>query len=154
MTDALKRTLLWVALALGVAAVVTVLVGVPVGGLPGTHSGGGVGHGGGMGAGRMGGPYAEMTILVQIKAFLATFNVVLLFALAWNYAHVYRDLPNPFTGSLLLFTAALLAYALAANPLVYFILGYRGGTGLGPFTFLSDLFAAVAIVVLLYQSYR
>jgi uncharacterized membrane protein len=150
MNDALKRTLLWVAVALGLAAVVTVLVGVPVGGPPGVRPGGGMGPG----AGRMGGPYAEMTILVQVKAFLATFNVVLLFALAWNYAHVYRDLPNPFTGSLLLFTAALLAYAVAANPLIYFLLGYRGGAGLGPFTFLSDLFAAVAIVVLLYQSYR
>jgi hypothetical protein len=53
-----------------------------------------------------------------------------------------------------LLPATLLADAVAANPLVYVLLGYRGGAGFGPFTFLSDPFAAVAVVVLLYRGDR
>jgi hypothetical protein len=32
--------------------------------------------------------------------------------------------------------------------------GADPGDGLGPFTFLPDLFAAIAVVMLLYQSYQ
>lgn len=66
-------------------------------------------------------------------------------------------LPNPFTRSLLLFSVALLLYALASNPLVWILLGFRRGLlglGIGGFAFLPDLFAAVAVTVLLHQSYR
>ncbi|WP_231727749.1 hypothetical protein [Haloferax profundi] len=52
---------------------------------------------------------------------------------------------------MLLFTAALLLYALTSSPLLSLLLGFRG-SGLGPFTFLPDLFAAVAITFLTYQS--
>lgn len=86
--------------------------------------------------------------------FISTFNVLVLLALLWSYAAVYRDLPNRFTGSLLLVTVALLLYALASNPVVHLLFGYGGTTGLGPFSFLPGLFAAVAVTVLLYQSFR
>ncbi|MBS3760943.1 MAG: hypothetical protein KGY43_05675 [Halodesulfurarchaeum sp.] len=74
-------------------------------------------------------------------------------AILWNYLRVYRDLPNRFTLSLLLFTVALLLYAVSSNPLLPIILGFRHGTTLGPFMFLPDLFASIASIVLLYQSY-
>lgn len=100
------------------------------------------------------GPFRVMETVMQVKVFLSTFNVLLLLALTWSYLSVYRGLPNRFAGSLVLVSVALLLYALASNPLVYLLFGFRGGGGLGPFTFLSDAFASVAVVVLLYQSLR
>lgn len=142
---ALRDTLLVVVLALVVAAVLTTLVSVP---LP-------------LGRGGMGGPgmgmgqrFETIGTLLRVKAFVASFNAVVLLALGWSYLRVYREVPSEFARSLLLVTVALFLYALASNPIVHVLLGYRGGVGLGPFTFLPDLFAAFAAVTLLYQSYR
>ncbi|WP_195759376.1 MULTISPECIES: hypothetical protein [Haloferax] len=96
----------------------------------------------------------RLALFLQVKLFVSTFNVALLVALAYNYVRVYRDLPNPFTMSLVVFTFALLLYALTSNPLAAVVFGFRPAVSIGPFTFLPDLFAAVAVVVLLYQSYR
>ena len=90
--------------------------------------------------------------VVRIKLFVTTLNVVVLLVLLWNYIAVYRDLPNRFTLSLLLFTVALLLYAISSNPLLPILLGFRHGTTLGPFVFIPDVFASVAVIVLLYQS--
>jgi ABC-type Fe3+ transport system permease subunit len=95
--------------------------------------------------------------LVRVKLFVSTFTAAVLLALVVNYWGTYRELPNPFTRSLLVFCLALLFYAVASNPLVWIVLGYRRaflGLGIGPFAFLPDLFAGVAVVVLLHQSYR
>ncbi len=89
--------------------------------------------------------------LLTVKLFVSTYTVVLLAVLAGTYARLYRELPNRFTLSLLAFTAALLLYAFSSSPLVSLTLGYRG-SGLGPFTFLPHLFAAVAVTVLFYES--
>lgn len=104
--------------------------------------------------GRGMGRHAPLDTVTNVRLFISTFNVLLLVVLGWSYLSVYRDLPNRFTLSLLLFTAALLLYALASNPVVHILFGYRGGPGLGPFAFLPDLFAAVAVTVLLYQSFQ
>ena len=90
----------------------------------------------------------------SLRLFLSTYNVVLLLALTWSYGVVYRDLPNRFTGSLLTFAVALLLYAMASNPAIHVLFGFHGGPELGPFLFLPDLFAAVAVTVLLYQSFQ
>ncbi|MFB6113583.1 MAG: hypothetical protein ABEJ58_05710 [Halodesulfurarchaeum sp.] len=108
---------------------------------------------GGMGRG-MGRGMHTFDLVIQIRLFLSTFNVLLLLVLTWSYLVVYRDLPNRFTFSLLLFSVALLFYAVASNPAIHVLFGYRGGPGLGPFAFLPDLFAAVAVTVLLYQSFQ
>lgn len=108
---------------------------------------------GGMGRG-MGREIHAFDFVIQIRLFLSTFNVLLLFALVWSYLVIYRDLPNRFTFSLLLFTVALLLYAVASNPAIHLLFGYRGSPALGPFAFLPDLFAAVAVTVLLYQSFQ
>jgi hypothetical protein len=89
--------------------------------------------------------------LVTVKLFISAYTVVLLAVLTGTYARLYRELPNRFTPSLLAFTAALLLYALTSSPLVSLTLGYLG-SGLGPFTSLPDLFAAVAVTVLFYES--
>lgn len=148
----LRRLLLVLTLATVVGVVAALVSDVPVQVIGGFHGGGGMGPGPGMGAGgTMGTPFEP---LVLVKVFLATFNLVVLLALGWSYLSLYRDLPNRFTGSLLLVTGALFLYALASNPVVSLVFGYRGDIGLGPFTFLPDLFAAVAVTVLLYQSYQ
>lgn len=90
---------------------------------------------------------------VRVKLFVTTFNVVLFGTLFWNYVTVYRDLSNKFTLSLVVFAVALLLYALSSNPLVSLLLGFRHGTTLGPFTFIPDVFASLAAVVLVYQSH-
>lgn len=96
----------------------------------------------------------RLAFFLQVKLLVSTFNVVLLVALAYNYVRVYRDLPNPFTMSLVVFTVSLLLYAVTSNPLAAIVFGFRPQVSIGAFTFLPDLFAAVAVVVLLYQSYR
>lgn len=98
--------------------------------------------------------HPRMGFLVLVKLLVTTFNVVVLLALTGTYVGIYRDLPNQFTLSLILFSVALLLYAITSNPLLPHVFGFRGGVGLGPFTFIPDLFASVAIVVLLYQSFR
>lgn len=98
-----------------------------------------------------------LAFFLRLKLLVSTFNVVLLVTLTWTYVSLYRDLPNPFTRSLILVTTALLLYALTSNPLVHILLGFslRGVVaGLGPFTVLPDVFASVAVVVLLHQSYK
>jgi len=99
------------------------------------------------------GPPVDIETIVRIKLFVATLNTVVLLALLWNYVTVYRDIPNQFTLSLLLFSVALLLYAISSNPLLPLVLGFRHGTALGPFVFLPDIFASIAIIVLLYQSF-
>jgi hypothetical protein len=107
----------------------------------------------GMGRG-MGQGVHSFELVTEVRLFLSTLNVLLLLVLAWSYLVVYRDLPNRFTLSLLLFSIALLLYAVASNPAIHLLFGYRGGPALGPFAFLPDLFAAVAVTVLLYQSFQ
>jgi hypothetical protein len=130
--DATRRTVLVVGLALLAALVVTVVVSIALSRTPL-------------------GDRPLLALLVRVKLFVSTFNAVVLVVLVATYAGVYRDLPNRFTRSLVLFSLALLLYALSSNPLVWVVFGFRTG-GIGPFTFLPDLFAAVAVVVLLHQS--
>lgn len=143
-SHSLRRVVLITGVAVVVSTLVALGVEIPLGGR-------GMSGGGGMGTGRA--MAAAFEPVVQIKVFLSTFNLVVILALGWAYLSVYRSLPNPFTRSLLVVTLALFFYALASNPVISLLFGYRG-LGLGPFTFLPDLFAAVAVVVLLYQSYQ
>lgn len=153
MTDSnpLRRVLAITAVAVVVSVLVTLGTDTTVFGPGGMMPRMGPG-GGGMGPG--GGQMTSFEPVLQAKILLSTFNLVVLLALGWSYLSLYRELPNQFTGSLLLVTAALFFYALSSNPVVSLVFGYRGGVGFGPFTFLPDLFAAVAVVTLLYQSYR
>lgn len=124
-----------VGIAVLVSGVISLSTGVPNLGLP-TH-----------------GPPVSMETVIRIKLFVATLNSIILLALLWNYLNVYRDMPNRFTLSLLLFTVALLLYAVSSNPLLPILLGFSHGATLGPFVFLPDIFASIAVVVLLYQSF-
>lgn len=89
----------------------------------------------------------------KVKIFVATFTAVLLLVLLYNYTSIYREMPNRFTLSLLVFSVSLLFYALSSNPVIHIFFGFRGAS-LGPFTFLPDMFASIAVIVLLYQSFE
>lgn len=135
---ALRRTVLIVGAALFVALVVTAVLSVLL-------------------ARTRIGQAPQIETFVRLKLFVSTYTVVVLLALLGNYAGIYRELPNPFTRSLLLFAVALLLYALSSSPLVWLVVGLRRGLlglGIGWFAFLPDLFAAVAVTLLLHQSYR
>ena len=131
----LLKTAAVVGFAALVSAVVTASTGLPALGFP-TH-----------------GPPVGVETVIQAKLFVTTLNVIVLLALLWNYIVVYRDLPNRFTMSLLLFTVALLLYAVSSNPLLPVLMGFSHASALGPFLFLPDAFASIAVIVLLYQSY-
>lgn len=96
----------------------------------------------------------QLAFALSAKLFVSTFNVTVLLALVATYASIYRDIPNRFTLSLILFGVSLLLYALTSNPVVQVYAGVRPNPQLGIFTFLPDLFAGVAVIALLYQSNR
>ena len=98
--------------------------------------------------------HPRIAFALSVKLFVSTFNVAVLLALVATYAAIYRAIPNPFTLSLILFSVALLLYAVTSNPVVQLLSGVRPTPQLGVFTFLPDLFAGVAVVALLYQSNR
>lgn len=131
----LRKTGLVVGIAVLISGVISILAGIPDFGFP-VH-----------------GPPVGMETVLRVKLFVTTLTGIVLLALLWNYASVYRDMPNRFTLSLLLFTVALLLYAVSSNPLLPLLLGFSHGATLGPFVFLPDIFASVAAIVLLYQSF-
>ena len=96
----------------------------------------------------------RLAFALSAKLFVSTFNIVLLLALTATYTAIYRALPNRFTLSLGLFSVALLLYAVTSNPVLQVLAGVRPTPQLGVFTFLPDLFAGLAVVLLLYQSQK
>jgi phosphate/sulfate permease len=95
--------------------------------------------------------FVENVLLV--KTFLTSFSIIILSALVINYFRIYREMPTSTSRTLTVFSASLLFYALSASPLVQILAGFQVIT-VGPFTYLPDLFAGVASVAILYESYR
>ena len=85
------------------------------------------------------------------KAILSTVNTILLTILLVIYIGIYRKTESKFSLGLVIFTIALLLYALTSNPIIHGFAGFRG-SGLGPFTMLPDLFTCIASAILLYLS--
>lgn len=99
------------------------------------------------------GPLPEIRVfLIRAKLFVATFNLVLLVVLTGTYISLYRDIPNKYSRSLVVLSLALLLYAVTANPFTHLLFGFRPVLGVGPFTYLSDIFVGFAIIILFYQS--
>jgi len=76
-------------------------------------------------------------------------NMVLSIILLITYVGTYRKTKAEFNLVLVIVAVTLLCYSLVANPIIRTALGY-GGSGLGPFFVLPDLFIFVALVALLY----
>jgi hypothetical protein len=84
-----------------------------------------------------------------IGSIFSTANMVLSTILLVTYVGTYRKTKAEFNLVLVIVALTLLCYSLVANPLIRTALGY-GGSGLGPFFMLPDLFVFVALVALLY----
>jgi len=101
-------------------------------------------------------PYSipgDIEFFYTAKTVVSTINVTLLIFLLVTYINIYRKTRSEFTIGLIIFSAVLLMNALASNPLVIWVFGFRA-FGLGPFALLPDLFTFVALVVLLYLSIK
>ena len=84
-----------------------------------------------------------------IGSVFSTINTVLSTILLITYAATYRKTKAEFNLVLIVVALTLLCYSLVANPLIRTALGY-GGSGLGPFLMLPDMFIFAALVALLY----
>jgi len=93
----------------------------------------------------------DYLINYQAKAVLASINTFFLIGLFSIYWRVYRETGLEFSLCLMIFSFALLLYALVSNPLLVSVAGFRA-SGLGPFAMLPDLFISVASFTLLYIS--
>jgi len=92
-------------------------------------------------------------IYTTIKSAITFINIALCSILIYLYIDVYRKVHSEFTLGLIIAMVALLIYAITSNPLFHIIFGFRG-IGMGPFLILPDLFAAVALMILLSLSLK
>jgi hypothetical protein len=88
-----------------------------------------------------------------IQTVVSSINVVLLVFLLVTYVGLYQKTGSEFTVGLIIFSLTLLLYALVSNPLVHWLFGFRA-VGLGPFAMLPDVFTSLALVVLLYLTFK
>ena len=95
----------------------------------------------------------DIEFFYTAKTVVSTINVTLLVFLLLTYVNIYRKTRSEFTIGLIVFSGVFLLNALASNPLVIWIFGFRP-FGLGPFALLPDLFTLGALAVLLYLSVK
>ena len=88
-----------------------------------------------------------------VKGILSTVNLVLLVLLLFLYFGVYSDTRSEFALGLIVFALAMTMYAITSNPWLQSGFGFSG-SGLGPFAFFPDLFALIALVILLVFAFR
>lgn len=98
-------------------------------------------------------PGRTLQSLMLLKIFFTSFNIIILSGLLVNYYKIHMDMPTPMTKTLLIFSGALMLYAVTSSPLIHVIFGFEILT-IGPFTFLPDMFASAAALTILYESYR
>lgn len=84
-----------------------------------------------------------------VGSVFSTINIVLSLILLITYVGTYSKTKAEFNLVLVIVALTLLSYSVVANPLIRTALGY-GGSGLGPFLMLPDMFIFVALVALLY----
>jgi hypothetical protein len=95
----------------------------------------------------------DIELYYTVGTVVSTINVTLLILLLLTYVNIYRRTRSEFTTGLIIMSMAFLLTALASNPFVREVFGYRP-SGLGPFAMLPDLFTSVALAVLLYLSIK
>ena len=95
----------------------------------------------------------DIEFFYTAKTVVSTINVTLSIFLLLSYIDIYRKTRSEFTIGLTIFSAVFLLNALASDPLVIWLFGFRP-FGLGPFALLPDLFAFVALITLLYLSIK
>lgn len=95
----------------------------------------------------------DIELFYTLKTVVSSINVTLLVFLLVTYIDIYKKTQSEFTVGLMTFSMVLLLYALASNPLMHWVFGFRA-FGLGPFAMLPDLFSCVASALLLYLTVK
>jgi hypothetical protein len=103
--------------------------------------------------GRGTGGQGDLGVYYDVRAIVSTVNIILSSALLLIYVDTYRKLKSQFSLALILFSLVLLSYSITSHPALQSIFGY-GGAGLGPFVMLPDIFAGVAMAILIYLSLK
>ena len=98
-------------------------------------------------------PPGDIELFYTAKTVVSTINVTLVMILLFTYIEIYRKTKSDFTVGLIIFSMILLFYTLTSNPIMQWAFGFRA-FGLGPFAMLPDLFACIALSVLLYLSLK
>jgi len=98
-------------------------------------------------------PPGDIELFYTAKTVVSTINVALVMILLFTYIEIYRKTKSDFTVGLIIFSIILLLYTVASNPIMQWASGFRA-FGLGPFAMLPDLFACIALSVLLYLSVK
>jgi small-conductance mechanosensitive channel len=84
---------------------------------------------------------------VQLKTVISFINIGLIIPLFIIYAGIYRRLKSSFTLGLMAVILALGMYAVFSNPLIVSLLGGHVAD-IGVFQIVPDLFATVALIIL------
>lgn len=87
------------------------------------------------------------------KTVISTLNITLIIFLLMNYAIMYSDTKSEFLIGLMIFSLILLFHALSSNPLIFQLFGFHA-FGLGPFAMLPDIFTLIALIVLVYLTFK
>jgi len=95
----------------------------------------------------------DIEFFYTAKTVVSTVNVTLSIILLLIYINIYEKTRSEFTIGLIIFSMVFLLNALASNPFLIWVFGFRP-FGLGPFALLPDLFTFVALAVLLYLSIK
>jgi len=95
----------------------------------------------------------DLELFYTAKTIISSVNITLLVILLIAYLNIYRKTQSEFTLGLIIFSTALLLYAIASNPIVQLAFGFYA-FGLGPFAMLPDLFTCIASAMLLYLTIK
>jgi hypothetical protein len=100
-----------------------------------------------------GGVRGDIELFYTVETVLSAVNVTLSIILLLMYISIYWKTRSEFTIGLMIFSAVLLLHAFVSFPLLHRAFGFYP-FGLGPFAMLPDLFTCVALLVLLYLTFK
>lgn len=95
----------------------------------------------------------DIEVYYTAKMVISTVNITLIIFLLINYVVMYSDTKSEFLLGLIIFSLILLFHTLSSNPLVHQLFGFHA-FGLGPFAMLPDVFTLVALIVLIYLTFK
>ena len=94
----------------------------------------------------------DVSAYLPVKTAISATNMILSCVLIILYVQIYVKVRTGFALGLIVAMASLFLYALTSNPVVQMLLGYHAVTGTGPFAWIADVFASVALTILLWLS--
>jgi len=98
-------------------------------------------------------PPGDIELFYTIKTVVSTVNIALAIILFLTYIGIYQKTKSEFTVGLMIFSIIILFYTLTSNPITQWFFGFSA-FGLGPFAMLPDIFACIALSILLYLSVK